>query len=591
MIHHKTPMFQEQHVHRRFCTMVQEHADRAALTFRAAGVWMHWSYAELAERASTIARELAAAGVSRGASVGLVAHRYPGTIAAILGILELGAHYVPVDPAQPTSRTRQFVEAAGVARIIEVAAPDSGGAPYSIASVANATPSPMPIAPPESPEEIAYVMFTSGSTGRPKGVVIPHRGITRLVAGQDYALFDTSRVILQAAPLSFDASTFEIWGALLHGGRCVLYPTGALPSAEGLREVVSSTGVTTAWLTASLFHALVDHDVGCLEGIEELLVGGDSISSLHMCKALRRLPNTSFVNGYGPTENTTFSTCHRIPADLLPTTPRVPIGRAIRGTQTAIVDTELQIVPTGTEGELVVMGDGLALGYLGDPDLTRKQFVDIACADGVRRRAYRTGDRVVELADGVIDFLGRRDDQVKIHGYRIEPQEVETVVTGLTGVKQCRVIVQRDRSGTARLAAYLVLHDGSTLTAVRQAMTTALPLYMVPHQVMALQELPLTANGKLAVDLLPAAPPPTPNTARPGRRSGHLALVEQAWTDVLGRSPATSDVNFFDAGGRSLDAVNLHNMLERKLSLKLDPTFTFEFPTPRRQANRLAELL
>lgn len=590
LIRHKTPMFPEQHVHKRFCAMVKEHASRSAVTFQTAGGWQDWSYGELAERAKASAQGLAAAGVGHGAAVGLVAHRYPGTIAAMIGILELGAHYVPMDPAQPASRTRQFVEAAGVAQIIEASPADSRGVPYSVTSVANASTPPTPVVPPGSPEEVAYVMFTSGSTGRPKGVVIPHRGITRLVAGQDYALLDATRVILQAAPLSFDASTFEIWGALLQGGRCVLYPSGALPSAAGLRDVVSSTGVTTVWLTSALFHALVDHDVGCFEGIQELLVGGDSISPPHLSRALRRFPETSFVNGYGPTENTTFSTCYRIPADLAPTAPRVPIGRPIRGTQTAVVDEALQLVPNGTEGELVVMGEGLAIGYLGDPELTRRQFVELLCADGVRRRGYRTGDRVVEQADGVIDFLGRRDDQVKIHGYRIELQEVEAVVSSLPGVNQCRAMVQRDRSGAARVAAYVVLQGNVTLAAVRESLKSALPGYMVPHQVVALPRLPLNANGKLALDLLPPMLPSATGSTKSGHRSGHLALVEQAWTDVLGHPPETLDVNFFDAGGRSLDAVTLLGLLERRLSLSLDPTFTFEFSTPRRQATRLAEL-
>lgn len=582
--------FEERHVHRRFRSVAADHATRVALTFRSGDAWHDWTYLTLAERAADVTSQLATSGAVAGSAIGLVAHRGPGTIAAMLGILGQGAHYVPLDPGLPAARTDDLIAGARVSHVVD-AGPAIDTDPHFTITPTGSASQPASFAPnagTESPEDVVYVMFTSGSTGRPKAVLIPHRGVTRLVSGQDYAKFGPDRVFLQAAPLSFDASTFEIWGALLHGARCVLYPTGTLPTAEGLRAVISAQGVTTAWLTASLFHALVDHDARCLAGIEDLLVGGEAVSPSHVVQAMNSLPDVRITNGYGPTENTTFSTCHSVPRDLSPTVARVPIGRSIRGTQTVIVDEHLKPVAPGTEGELLVMGDGLALGYLGEPELTRRQFVEIACKDGVSRRAYRTGDRVVELEQGLLDFRGRSDDQVKIHGYRIEPHEVGTAIGRLNGVSQCRVVVRRDATGQSRLVAFVVLDKSSTIAEVRRAMTKVLPAYMVPHQVHALADLPLNANGKLAADALPVAPPTAITSSR---RSPQIAMVEEAWTEVLGRAPETPDTNFFEAGGRSLDAIRLLDLFERKLDLALDPTFPFEFPTPRRQAARLAALL
>ncbi len=589
---HPDPILPEAHVYRRFCAVVRRHTDRIAISFQHGEDWREWTYAQLMEKVTRIGERLAVLGVGQGDAVGIIGRRHPDTLAAMLGILHVGAHYVPLDPAQPDWRARMMFDAAGVELVIDAVGGDDDAIP-SIRAVDGAKvdrPQPLKLSDvaSQSSDEPAYVMFTSGSTGKPRAVVVPHRAITRLVVDQDYLRFGSDRVFLQAASMGFDASTFEIWGPLLNGGRSVIYPCGLLPTSKGLRSVIAARGVTTAWLTASLFNAIVSRDVQSLAPLEELIIGGEPLSVPHVRKVLAELPGTQLINGYGPTENTTFSACYRIPKELPDSVVRVPIGRAIRGTTLTVVDEDLRPVEPGTEGELVAMGDGLALGYLNDPCITSKKFVKVVCADGVAHAGYRTGDRVVELPDGLLDFVGRRDDQVKIHGNRIEPGEVGAVIGRLAEVNQCCVYALPDPLGRVRLAAYVVLAGGTTVEGVRQALTEMLPPFMVPHQIVALPALPMNANGKIDKESLPD-PWLTPVTSN--SRSGHLAMVEQEWIEVLGYLPESADVNFFDAGGRSLDAILLHGLLEQRLVLSLEPTFVFEYPTARRQAVEFAHIL
>ncbi len=583
-------------VSERFFSVAQVRLDHAALEFRDHDTWDQWSYGELAGRARGIAAHLKGLGVQPGEAVGVIASRHPDTIAAMIGILDVGAHYVPLDPAYPERRLRLLCRDACVEHILCAEPPAN---PQHFPStvhwindvcVADAsTVAPATDRPSISADTPAYVMFTSGSTGEPKGVVVPHRAIVRLVDNPNFMRLDSSRVFLHLAPLGFDASTLEIWGPLLNGGKCVLYPDRELPTASGLKAVIGAAHVNCMWLTASLFNGILDQDASSLSGLDELLTGGEALSVPHVHKALTALKGIQLINGYGPTENTTFTTCFRIPADFSGAEPRVAIGVPISGTAVAIVDERLRPVPAGTEGELVALGEGLALGYLNKPTLTRERFVEITTADGVATRGYRTGDRAVLREDGLIDCLGRFDDQVKIDGHRIEPGEIERVISGIAGIKACRVLVLSAPAGQKRIAAYIAATDSEHKHSLRHRLAEVLPAFMVPHFLLFVDALPINANGKLDRAALPDPFKRTP--AIPvGGRSPELAAVGDAWEEILGRSPASEEVNFFDAGGTSMEAVQLFELLSKRFARALDPTFVFEHTTIRQQAEALRSL-
>ncbi len=352
-------------------------------------------------------------------------------VVGLLGILKAGAAYVPLDLALPSDRLRFIAEDTGI-RVVVTHTHLLHRLPASDASVVcldtdwqagvrGGTANPGVRVAAEHP---AYVMYTSGSTGKPKGVCIPHRGVVRLVMATNYIDLSANDVLLQYAPLAFDASTFEVWGALLHGARLGVF-TGHGASLVELGRVLQEYRVTVLWLTAALFHMFVDEQLEDLRRLRVLLAGGDVLSPPHVTKVLAQLPDCRLVNGYGPTENTTFTCCYPM------TTPEdvgssVSIGRPIANTQVYVLDRYLEPVPVGVPGELYVGGAGLALAYVNKPSLTAEQFVVHPFSARPGARLYRTGDRVRYLPDGNLEFLGRLDHQVKIRGFRVELGEIET---------------------------------------------------------------------------------------------------------------------------------------------------------------------
>jgi amino acid adenylation domain-containing protein/non-ribosomal peptide synthase protein (TIGR01720 family) len=441
-----------------FERQVERAPDRVAVTFEGRPL----TYGELNLRANRLARHLMARGVGPEVRVGTCLERTPDMVIALLAILKAGGAYVPLDPEYPPERLSFMLEDAGVRLIVsqgslreglfdetrEVVCVDRDADAISSCGTAN------PVVTVAG-ENLAYVMYTSGSTGVPKGVGVPHRGVLRLVLGADYASFGPEEVFLQLAPVSFDASTLELWGALLHGGRCVLCRE-RVPTVAGLREAIEREGVTTLWLTASLYNAVIDEQPDVLRSLKQLLIGGEALSVNHVRRGLEELPATRIINGYGPTESTTFSCCHSIPRPLAEGVASIPIGRPISNTRTYVLDEQLGPVPIGVAGELFIGGDGLARGYQSRPDLTAEKFVPDPLGAEPGGRLYRTGDLVRWLADGTIEFLGRSDDQVKVRGFRIELGEIESVLATHPGVRDAVVAVKETQPGDKRIVAYVV---------------------------------------------------------------------------------------------------------------------------------------
>lgn len=572
-------MTPDRHVATRFRQTARLHAERVALAWPEGDGFATWTYAELAQAAAKTAAALRAQGLAAGHLVGLTAHRRPSVLAAMLAIWEVGAAFAPLHPQDPAARRAKALELVGAASALEL---DAAGAEPRLRSFPGRGEAAY--APSATEEELAYAMFTSGSSGVPKAVAVPHRAIVRLVTDQDYLPFGPERTFLQAAPLSFDASVLELWGPLLHGGRCVLYPDHELPTARGLRRVIQAQRVDTAWLTASLFHSVVDDDVNALRGLRHLVVGGEAVSPDHVRRVLGVLPETRIINGYGPTENTTFTTCYPVPEDFPAHASRVPIGWPLRGTSVRVIDEDLNPVPSGEEGELLVMGEGLARGYLGGA-ADDARFLHTTGPDGESVLAYRTGDRVVERPDGALEFLGRLDEQVKIAGYRIEPGECEVAIASAPGVRRCKVVCRRDPADRLRLIAYVVAPEDA-LAGARERAAETLPQHLIPHSWVRMDELPHTANGKLDLDHLPLPWRATPAVEVPVG-SHALAGVLRCWAEVLGEPPTRVDVGLFETGARSIDAMRLQTKLEQASGLELEPTFVFEFVTVRKQTDEL----
>ncbi|MGH7561799.1 MAG: non-ribosomal peptide synthetase, partial [Gemmatimonadales bacterium] len=463
------------------------------------------SYRELDAKSSRLAAHLRGLGVAPGDCVGLCHERAPGLVVGLLGILKAGGAYVPLDRAYPDARLSYMMAEARIDIVVTDGRRDVPEGPRLVSL-------PDVLAGPDcedragpaagvNAESLAYVIFTSGSTGEPKGVAVPHRAVVRLVDQTDFLQIRPGDRVLGFAPISFDASTFEVWAPLLNGATAVVFPPTS-PSLAELGRFIEREQVTVAWLTAALFNQMVDAELPRLRGLRALLAGGDVLSVPHVRRVLQELPGVQLINGYGPTENTTFTCCHRITtADL--GRGSISIGRPIANTTVYVLDRTSQPVPIGVAGELYTGGDGVALGYLHRPELTAERFLADPFAGG-SARLYRTGDQVRWRPDGTIEFLGRLDQQVKIRGFRIEPGEIEAALVAHPDVREAVVVVRPDARGDKRLVAYVIGRAGLPDAAALKAHCAArLPDFMVPATVVGLTALPVTPNGKVDRAALP----------------------------------------------------------------------------------------
>lgn len=455
-----------------------------------------FTYAELDALSSALANNLESAGAQQGDVVALMMDRSAELFVSMLAVLKCGAAYMPLDRNNPALRNRYYLQEAAVRLVItnfdchDLC--ESGRVCYPI-SLAELRHGADRASKTFSSNTAAYVMFTSGTSSQPKGVVVPHRAVTRLVVDTNYITIRQTDAILQLSPPSFDASTFEIWGALLNGARLVLYTSAVLDPTLFKRYIIDHN-VTIVWLTAGIFHLFVDKCLDALRPLRVLLAGGDVLYPNAVRRVIDEIEGITLINGYGPTENTTFTCCHVMNRSNRPQ-GSVPIGRPISGTQVFILNDQRQEVMPGEIGELYAAGQGVALGYLND-DLKQSPFFhDARFSDGL---LYRTGDLARINDQGLIEFIGRRDNQVKLRGFRVSLEEVRSCLIEIPEVKEA-VVGCQSTAHDQILVAYLQSEAGLQLTArdVRSYLKGRLPAHMIPDKITISQSLPITTNGKV----------------------------------------------------------------------------------------------
>lgn len=568
-------------VHELFVEQAASSPNRVAVEFGERQL----TYAELCRASKDLARLLQGLGVKPGTRVGIIAERGIEMVVGLLGVLMAGGAYVPVDPGDPPVRQEAMLALAGASLLLDPR--HAGGQPPPIDGRATAvtvlelsavlnqaqetdkTPETPVAASGIGPDDLAYVMFTSGSTGEPKGVAVRHRSIVRLVRNTNFARLDSEQTFLQLAPLAFDASTLEIWGALLNGAKLALMPPG-LPSLAEIGEAIRRHGVSILWLTSGLFNLMVEERIDDLCRVDQVLSGGDVLSPSHVGRLLAKQGDRALINGYGPTENTTFTCCHRVSAADLER-PSIPIGRPIPNTRAYVVDRHLRPVPVGVWGELLAAGDGVASGYLNSRALTADRFIPDPFDESPGSMAYRTGDYCRWLPEGIIEFQGRIDSQVKIRGFRVELGEIQSALVRCAGVKTAVVATLGDPAGSKQLVAYWVpTSEGvePSIAELQYHLRSQLPEYMVPAHFARLAAFPVTANGKIDRAALPE-PEEFRARADVGRTPPRNLIEENlvaVWEKVLGVRPIGIHDDFFDLGGHSLLAIRLISEIEKTLA-------------------------
>ncbi|OBQ12654.1 amino acid adenylation domain-containing protein [Anabaena sp. AL09] len=579
-------------VHILFEEQVQKTPDNIAVIYKQE----HLTYQQLNNRANQLANYLKSLGVKPETRVGICVERSLEMVVGILAILKAGGAYVPLDPAYPTERLTFMLEDVQTS-ILLTQTHLQNRLPINQQTVVNLDTDAEIIAqypadnlPSEvTPENLAYIIYTSGSTGTPKGTEVPHRSFIGFMFGVDYIHLDESQSWLQHSSISWDGLTLEMWTPLLYGGRCVLYPE-KIPTAEKLTQLIQEQKVNTLWLTSTLFNLMIDTIPQGLLGIKQLLIGGESLSINHVRRALELLPKTKIINGYGPSECTVFICCYPIPQQLAENVHSIPIGKPIGDRTVYILDTHLHRVPIGVPGELYVGGASVARGYLNQPILTSEKFISNPVIAG--DTLYKTGDLVRRLPDGNIEFIGRIDTQVKLRGFRIELAEIEEVLIQHRDIQQVVVIAREDEPGNKLLVAYLVAQNNvPTPSTLRNFLKSKLPDYMIPAAFVFLENLPLTANGKINRRALPV-----PDTSQRNLEVDFVLPstdteqeLADIWTEVLKLKQVGINDNFFELGGHSLVATQVISRLREVFFLDFPLRYLFENPTIAELAQKVSE--
>jgi amino acid adenylation domain-containing protein len=553
----------------------------------------YFTYRELDHRSNQLAHYLNTNyKVEKEAFIGVQLDANEWAIISLLGILKAGAAYVPIDTGYPSSRKAHIIKDTALHLLITETTYlfDLDFYEGDVLAIDVELEEDLPISAVENKpeaEHLAYVMYTSGSQGQPKGVMIEHRSVLSLVKAANYFQFSEEDNLLATGSFSFDASTFEYWGPLLNGASLVLSSRESLLKPERLKETIRKNKVNVMWFTAGWFNQLVDVDSSVFEELRTILVGGDKLSSSHIAKLQEQYEEINIINGYGPTENTTFSLTYPLPRISLSET--IPIGKPISNRQCYILDESKALCPIGVWGEIYLGGDGLARAYLNSEELNREKFIEAPFEKG--KRLYKTGDYGRWLADGNVAFWGRKDSQVKIRGYRIELGEIEQALLKNTLINEAVVIVRENRAAEKEVLAYLSASEELNIVEIQGALGRLLPDYMIPAHYVQLEMLPLTANGKVARELLPD---PEGREILSGReyvapRNEMEEKLLEIWKEVLQREKIGVKDDFFEQGGHSLKATVLQGEYHKQLNIKLSFIDLFTHTSIEAHANLIAQ--
>ncbi|MCG6137854.1 MAG: amino acid adenylation domain-containing protein [Nostoc sp. LLA-1] len=580
---------QDKCIHQLFAEKVQQYPDSIAVNFANEQL----TYQELNNRSNKLAQHLQKLGVGSEVLVGICIFQSIEMIIGLLGILKAGGAYLPLDPSYPQERLDFMLEDAKVSVLLtqENLLKHFEEFPNPIISldkdweIINQENAGNPQSKSNS-ENLAYIVYTSGSTGKPKGVAVPHKAVNRLVCNTNYIKLSPSDKIAQASNASFDAATFEIWGALLNGAQLVGISKDVTLSPQEFALQIRDKEINVLFLTTALFQQIARDVPQAFSTLKYLLFGGETVDKRWIKKILKHGAPTHLIHVYGPTENTTFSSYYCVKE--LPLATSFPIGRPIKNTQIYILDTYLQPVPIGIPGELYIGGEGLAREYLNRIELTAAHFITNPFINQPKTRLYKTGDLARYLPDGNIEFLGRIDNQVKIRGFRIELSEIEAVLSQHLAVRETVVIANEDVPDDKYLVAYIVPNQEQIpmpdvqgfASLLRQFLKEKLPEYMVPSAYVVLESLPLTPNGKVDRRALP-----TPNTISFNNqdyvapRSPDEELLAEIWAKVLGKEQVGIQDNFFELGGHSLLATQLTSRIRDTFQIDVTVRNLFAAPT------------
>ncbi|URZ07873.1 hybrid non-ribosomal peptide synthetase/type I polyketide synthase [Clostridium felsineum] len=528
-----------------FEEQVNKNPDKIAVVFEDKQL----TYLELNNKANSIALRLKEIGVKPNDVVAIIAHKSLEVIVGICGIIKSGAAYVPIDESYPEDRINYILNHCKPKAIITNSLTINSNLPvikfYDVDCLDSVSINPVMI---NNPHDIAIIIYTSGTTGNPKGVMIENKNVVKLVKNCDYTLLDEKTNILQTCQLTFDVTTFEVWGSLLNGAKLHLINKSILLNGELLKKYLIDNKITTMFITTALFNQMISYDSTIFDSLKYLMFGGEAASEEHIRILTDRNSNIDIRNMYGPTETTTFTTHYKIENKMLKT----PIGKPISNTQIYILNQKC-LCGIGVPGELCIAGDGVSRGYLNNPKLTDEKFVDNPFGEG---KMYHSGDLARWLPDGNIEYLGRIDEQIKIRGFRIELEEIEDAIRSIEYVLDAAVIIREPLPGDKAISAYIVANKDIDIAEIRQKLGLLIPQYMIPAYIMQIDSMPFTPNGKIDKRALPEIKVNVNLDYIEPRSEGETTLCK-AFEEVLNVEKIGVKDNFFELGGDSLKAIRV----------------------------------